>query len=109
MSVARIVGGAVWPPSTRLRRTWRLRRILTALVIRTTINGSSSGTGTNVQHELALRVVLQKPPAGIDYGVQVGRGAVFETAQRQRSAGKDLRFEFTESTVVITTFPASAE
>jgi hypothetical protein len=48
-----------------------------------------------MQHELTFRVVLEKPPAGVDYGVQVGRGAEYETAQKQRSKGKDLRFEFT--------------
>jgi hypothetical protein len=48
-----------------------------------------------VQHELTFRVVLEKPPAGVDYGVQVGRGAEYETAQKQRSKGKDLRFEVT--------------
>ena len=37
---------------------------------------------------------MQKPPAGVDYAVQVGRGAAYETAQKQRSTGKDLRFEF---------------
>lgn len=48
-----------------------------------------------MQHELTFRVVLEKPPAGVDYGVQMGRGAEYETAQKQRSKGKDLRFEFT--------------
>jgi hypothetical protein len=47
-----------------------------------------------VKQELAFRVVLQTPPAGVDYAVQVGRGAVYETAQKQRSTGEDLRFEF---------------
>jgi hypothetical protein len=48
-----------------------------------------------VQHELTFRVVLEKPPAGVDYGVQMGRGAAYETAQKQRCKGNDLRFEFT--------------
>jgi hypothetical protein len=48
-----------------------------------------------VQHDLTFRVVLEKPPAGVDYGVQMGRGAEYETAQKQRSKGKDLVFEFT--------------
>jgi hypothetical protein len=51
--------------------------------------------GTNVQDELTFRVVLEAPPAGVDYGVQSGQGAAYETVQRQRSDGKDLRFEFT--------------
>jgi uncharacterized protein DUF5990 len=41
-----------------------------------------------------LRLVLLVPPAGIDYGLQSGRGSGYETVQTQRSAGKDLRFEF---------------
>jgi Family of unknown function (DUF5990) len=44
---------------------------------------------------VTFRVVLEKPPAGVDYGVQVGRGAEYETTQKQRSTGNDLRFEFT--------------
>lgn len=48
----------------------------------------------NVQPELTLRVVLHKPPAGVDYAVQVGRGAVYETTGRRRSTGEDLSFEF---------------
>ena len=48
-----------------------------------------------MQHDLAFRVVLEKPPAGVDYAVQIGRGAEYDTAQKQRSKGKDLRFEFT--------------
>jgi hypothetical protein len=41
------------------------------------------------------RIVLQTPPAGVDYGLQKGHGSVFETVQTQRSDGRDLRFEFT--------------
>ena len=42
-----------------------------------------------------FRIVLVEPPAGVDFGLQKGRGSVFETVQTQRSAGKDLQFEFT--------------
>ena len=42
-----------------------------------------------------FRVVLQEPPTGVDFGVQMGRGAVYETVQKQRSRGEDLQFEFT--------------
>jgi hypothetical protein len=41
-----------------------------------------------------LRLILETPPAGIDYGLQSGQGSGYETVQTQRSAGKDLRFEF---------------
>ncbi len=45
--------------------------------------------------ELSLRIILVRPPAGIDYALQKGRGAGYETFQKQRSKGKDLTFEFT--------------
>ena len=48
-----------------------------------------------MEQEVRFRVVLERPPAGVDYGLQLGRGAVYETAQKQRSDGKDLHFEFT--------------
>ena len=41
-----------------------------------------------------LRLILLAPPAGVDYGLQSGQGSGYETVQTQRSAGKDLRFEF---------------
>ena len=44
--------------------------------------------------EITLRIVLEKPPAGVDFGIQKGRGSLFETMQTQRSTGGDLRFEF---------------
>lgn len=48
-----------------------------------------------MDHELTLRIVLEKPPAGIDFGLQKGRGNDYETIQTQRSKDKDLSFEFT--------------
>lgn len=47
-----------------------------------------------MERELRLRIVLEKPPAGVDFGLQHGRGVDYETVQTQRSKGKDLRFEF---------------
>jgi len=44
---------------------------------------------------LTLRIVLEKPPVGVDFGLQKGRGSVYETIQNQRSRGNDLSFEFT--------------
>lgn len=49
----------------------------------------------NMERELTLRIVLEKPPADIDFGLQKGRGSSYETIQKQRSKGKDLHFEFT--------------
>lgn len=45
--------------------------------------------------ELTLRLVLEKPPPGIDFGLQKGSGNKYETIQKQRSENKDLNFEFT--------------
>jgi hypothetical protein len=47
-----------------------------------------------VERELTCRIVLQAPPSGVDFGLQKGRGANYETVQKQRSSGKDLKFEF---------------
>lgn len=41
-----------------------------------------------------FRIVLEAPPAAVDYGLQKGRGSIYETVQTQRSDGGDLRFEF---------------
>lgn len=49
----------------------------------------------NMERELALRIILEKPPAGVDFGLQKGRGSGYETIQKQRSKAKDLCFEFT--------------
>jgi hypothetical protein len=45
--------------------------------------------------DVSFLIVLEAPPAGIDYALQKGRGSAFETVQTQRSIGNDLRFEFT--------------
>ncbi|MFY9622234.1 MAG: DUF5990 family protein [Pyrinomonadaceae bacterium] len=44
--------------------------------------------------EITLRVILKRPTAGVDFGLQKGRGSKYEVVQKQRSAGKDLKFEF---------------
>jgi uncharacterized protein DUF5990 len=44
---------------------------------------------------LTLRIVLEAPPPGVDFGVQKGRGAGYETIHIQRSDRDDLTFEFT--------------
>ena len=47
-----------------------------------------------MEHELTLRIVVENPPEGVDYGVQKGRGSIYETVQKQRSSGEDLTFQF---------------
>jgi hypothetical protein len=49
----------------------------------------------HMERELTLRIILERPPAGVDFGLQQGSGANYETVQKQRSGDKDLRFEFT--------------
>jgi hypothetical protein len=44
---------------------------------------------------LRLRIVLEKPPAGVDFGLQEGKGHDYKTVQKQRSKGKDLTFSCT--------------
>ena len=46
---------------------------------------------------LNLRIVVERPPAGVDYALQKGRGNGYETVQKQRSSGGDLAFEFSVS------------
>ena len=51
-----------------------------------------------MKNEINFRIVLHKPPAHIDYGLQMGHGSKYEVIQRQRAAGDDLTFAFTLST-----------
>ena len=44
--------------------------------------------------EIALHVVLQQPPPDVDFALQKGRGSIYETVQKQRSKGGDLKFAF---------------
>ncbi len=48
----------------------------------------------DMERELTLRIVLETPPPGVDFGIQKGRGSLYETVQTQRSTGHDLVFEF---------------
>ena len=43
---------------------------------------------------VTLRIVLEKPPAGVDFGLQEGKGSVYAIVGKQRSNGGDLEFEF---------------
>src|SRR5262249_48531866 len=45
--------------------------------------------------ELRLCIVLDAPPAGVDFGLQQGKGSGYRTFQKQRSKGIDLRFDCT--------------
>jgi hypothetical protein len=42
-----------------------------------------------------LRIVLEQPTAGVDFGLQKGHGSDYEVVAKQRSKGRDLEFEFT--------------
>jgi hypothetical protein len=49
---------------------------------------------SNVEQELNFRIILESPPAGVDYGLQKGGGRDYEVVQKQRSKTGDLLFEF---------------
>jgi hypothetical protein len=51
-----------------------------------------------MKDEINCRIVLLKPPAGVDFGLQLGHANKFEVVQRQRASGDDLTFEFTIKT-----------
>ncbi len=42
---------------------------------------------------ITLRIILEDPPAGVDFGLQEGRGRAYTTVQKQRSGGGDLQFD----------------
>ena len=48
-----------------------------------------------METELHLRIVLEKPPADVDFGLQEGKGHAFKTVQIQRSNGGNLTFDCT--------------
>ena len=48
-----------------------------------------------MSRELTLRIIIESPPAGVDYALQKGSGSGYEPVQKQRSTDKDLHFEFT--------------
>jgi hypothetical protein len=48
-----------------------------------------------MERELTLRIILEAPPAGVDFGLQQGHGNDYETVQRQRSKTGNLTFTFT--------------
>ena len=46
-----------------------------------------------MNQELSLRIILESPPAGVDFGLQKGSGNTYETIGKQRSGKHDLTFE----------------
>ena len=47
-----------------------------------------------MNQELPIRIILERPPTGVDFGIQKGNGNEYETIQKQRSNNTDLSFEF---------------
>ncbi|HJU93790.1 MAG TPA: DUF5990 family protein [Pyrinomonadaceae bacterium] len=47
-----------------------------------------------MNQEVTLRIILESPPSGVDYGLQKGGGSDFEVTQKQRSKTGDLQFAF---------------
>ena len=54
----------------------------------------ATSADSDMEPALTLRIVVEKPPAGVDYGVQSGHGSNYDTVQTVRSRGDDLPFEF---------------
>lgn len=48
-----------------------------------------------MNQELSLRIVVQNPPTGVDFGLQQGHGRAYTTIQTQRSNAQDLHFNLT--------------
>jgi hypothetical protein len=46
-----------------------------------------------VDLKLKLRIVLEEPPPGVEFGLQLGKGSVYETVQKQQPKGSDLSFD----------------
>jgi hypothetical protein len=53
-----------------------------------------------MKSELPIRLVLVDPPAGIDFGIQRGKGSNFECVSIQRSDRGDLAFDGSLQTMV---------
>jgi hypothetical protein len=51
-------------------------------------------TDAKSQPHVNLRIILLKPTAEVDFGLQKGKGTPYQTIQKQRSNGQDLSFEF---------------
>ncbi|MEO6671172.1 MAG: DUF5990 family protein [Ferruginibacter sp.] len=47
-----------------------------------------------MNQELSIRIILESPPTGVDFGIQKGSGNKYETILKQRSNKNDLCFDF---------------
>ena len=47
-----------------------------------------------MEREISLRIVVERPPAGVYFGLQKGSGNNYETVQTVESKSADLRFAF---------------
>ena len=47
-----------------------------------------------MERQVTLRIIVERPPSGVDFGLQEGHGNDYKTVQRQRFTKQDLRFEF---------------
>ena len=47
-----------------------------------------------MERQLTLRIIVESPPGGVDFGVQEGHGNDYKTVQKQRFTKQNLRFEF---------------
>lgn len=50
--------------------------------------------------EVNFQIVLLAPPKGVDFALQLGKSPAASLAQKQNSAGNELRFEFPLSIVM---------
>src|SRR5258708_27006478 len=51
-----------------------------------------TGAKSAGKERLALLIVLESPPRGVDFGVQDGKGSSYRTVERVRSVGRDVLF-----------------
>ncbi|MEO6251934.1 MAG: DUF5990 family protein [Ferruginibacter sp.] len=47
-----------------------------------------------MNREISLKIILENPPAGVDFGIQKGSGNKYETILKQKSGTGELQFEF---------------
>ena len=47
-----------------------------------------------MESDVPMRLVLVDPPAGVDFGIQQGRGAEYETLSVQQNTRGDIVFDF---------------
>ena len=47
-----------------------------------------------MEREITLRIVVERPPSGVYFGLQKGSGSNYETVQTVASKSADLQFEF---------------